>query len=268
MKLFSWRCAPSWIAVAHAESVAKARELLLNEVGGIDESCVVRAKARKVISEDAPEIWLGNNAEFALTDSAEVEEQDAELTRLRAELAACHEERVAALNEKTAADIELGQARERSAGLEKRLNELVPTLGWVNQMAGQYSRECTAEREKRELAEQASVYNLDVCEQMEERAKLAEEQRDALAAALEKANDILTACGFAYAVDPANPSTVLAARDADQRRKAAAWALRHEAEKLMSLEKNRGNLSLIAVERELLNRADAIERDEAEVPND
>ena len=98
MKFFSWRCAPAWIAVAHAESVAKARELLLGEVGGLDGSCVVRAKARKAISEDAPEIWTGPNAEFALTDSAEVEEQDAELTRLRAELAAARE-RIANLTE-------------------------------------------------------------------------------------------------------------------------------------------------------------------------
>ncbi len=88
MKFFIWRNEPAWIAVAHAESVAQARKMLLGEVGGIDGSCVVRAKARAVISEDAPEIWTGPNAEFALTDSAELEEQGAATTALRAALAA------------------------------------------------------------------------------------------------------------------------------------------------------------------------------------
>jgi hypothetical protein len=74
VKFFSWRNEPQWIATAHAESVAQARELLLGEVGGIDGSCVVRAKARQIISEEAPEIWMGPNAEFALTDSAELRE--------------------------------------------------------------------------------------------------------------------------------------------------------------------------------------------------
>lgn len=84
MKFFTWRNGPKWIAVAHAESVSKARERLLGEVGGLDGSCVVRAKAREIIAAEAPEIWNGINAEFALTDSAELEEADAENTRLRA----------------------------------------------------------------------------------------------------------------------------------------------------------------------------------------
>lgn len=121
MKFFTWRNEPSWIAVAHAESVTKARELLLGEVGGIDGSCVVRARARKVISEDAPEIWTGPNAEFALTDSAELEEQNAESTRLDSELTACNAERVAALNRATSAEIAAGEAQEREAQLAAAL---------------------------------------------------------------------------------------------------------------------------------------------------
>lgn len=130
MKLFVWRNEPSWIAVAHAESVAMARGLLLGEVGGIDGSCVVRAKARKAISEDAPAIWRGHNAEFSLTDSAEVEERDAELTRLRAELARVRAELAAEREAREQIESEkrhtmhlLGQEREQSAALAAALEK-------------------------------------------------------------------------------------------------------------------------------------------------
>lgn len=75
-KMYCWSNRYSFLAVAHARSVAQARELLLLEIGDSgDGSCPERDKARRQVLEEAPEIWMGPNAEFTLSDSAELQEQ-------------------------------------------------------------------------------------------------------------------------------------------------------------------------------------------------
>lgn len=84
MKMYVWHSAPSFLAVAQADSVAKARELLLsNDTMGEsgDGSCHERDKAREYVKATRPHIWYGANAEFVLTDSAELQEQET-LTRV------------------------------------------------------------------------------------------------------------------------------------------------------------------------------------------
>jgi hypothetical protein len=123
MKFFTWRNAPRWIAVAHANTVAEARRLLLDgeDVGGIDGSCVVRAKAREIISNEAPEMFIGANAEFALTGSAEVEEQEAYTRSLRAELEAMRERTELAEVESATHEKSLYTMREERDALAARL---------------------------------------------------------------------------------------------------------------------------------------------------
>lgn len=78
MKLYVWTCEPSFVAVAHARSVEEARFRMIEEVGASgDGSCPERDKARRYIQENNPTIWYGVNAEFALTDSAELIELSA-----------------------------------------------------------------------------------------------------------------------------------------------------------------------------------------------
>ncbi len=84
-KMYVWTDRFSYLAVAHAKSVSKARDLLLSndcigESG--DGSCPERDKARKTVLSTNPCIWLGENAEFALTDSAELKEQEQHSARL------------------------------------------------------------------------------------------------------------------------------------------------------------------------------------------
>ncbi len=89
MKMYVWSDRYSYLAVAHARSVKRARELLagpgLLETGG-DTSCPERNKARDAVSAMLPDIWIGENAEFVLTDSAEVSEQLTYSEKLKAEL--------------------------------------------------------------------------------------------------------------------------------------------------------------------------------------
>jgi hypothetical protein len=89
MRMYVWSRKPRFIAVAQAESVEKAREAVLNHdelAGSGDGSCPERDKAREYIRSMTPSIWYGENAEFALTDSAELIEVEAESDRLRKEL--------------------------------------------------------------------------------------------------------------------------------------------------------------------------------------
>jgi hypothetical protein len=76
--MFVWTDHFSFLAVAHAESIAQARECMLVEMGASgDGSCPERDKARRYVLSEAPSIWNGANAEFALTDSAELRELSA-----------------------------------------------------------------------------------------------------------------------------------------------------------------------------------------------
>lgn len=87
MHMYVWTHEPFFFAVAQAEDVATARQLLLDECGGTDGSCPERGAAAEWIREQTPTIWHGRNAEFALTDSAELRENDLLVERLQKELA-------------------------------------------------------------------------------------------------------------------------------------------------------------------------------------
>jgi hypothetical protein len=87
--MYVWSRQPKFLAVAQARCVADARRLLLEgdlgESG--DGSCFERDAARRWILETQPLIWYRNNAEFVLTDSAELQEIeklcDAQARRIR-----------------------------------------------------------------------------------------------------------------------------------------------------------------------------------------
>lgn len=77
MTLYIWTDLVSFMGIAHASSVAEARQLLLDsgELSG-DGSCPEREKARLVVMEQTPAIYVGRTAEFVLTDSAELREME------------------------------------------------------------------------------------------------------------------------------------------------------------------------------------------------
>jgi len=87
MKMYVWSDQFSFLAAAHAESVAEARKLVLMEMGvSGDGSCLERDKVRRFVLEIYPSVWFGTNAEFVLSDSAKLREQAALLERVQAEL--------------------------------------------------------------------------------------------------------------------------------------------------------------------------------------
>lgn len=75
MHMYCWSRPPSFIAVAQARNVNEARKLVLLQVGHGDGSCPERDKAAEWIKGNNPTIWHGPNAEFELTDSAELADQ-------------------------------------------------------------------------------------------------------------------------------------------------------------------------------------------------
>lgn len=78
LHFYCWSLQPKFIAVAQAKSVAEARHLVLTQIGEtLDGSCPERAKAYEYVVKNTPAIWHFAQAEFALTDSAELEEQEA-----------------------------------------------------------------------------------------------------------------------------------------------------------------------------------------------
>ena len=74
--MYVWTKQPFFHAVAQAVNVAEARTLLLEEIGGGDGSCPEREAAAKWVREQQPNIFHRSNAEFSLTDSAELREQE------------------------------------------------------------------------------------------------------------------------------------------------------------------------------------------------
>lgn len=76
MKVFIWMDHHSYVALAHARSVAEARSMLDQEVGGHDGSCPVRNKARKAVAEKGPEIWRGRVALFAGSEEPDADLQE------------------------------------------------------------------------------------------------------------------------------------------------------------------------------------------------
>lgn len=84
--MYVWTKQPFFHAVAQALTVAEARELLLEEIGGGDGSCPEREAAAKWVREYQPTIFHMSNAEFSLTDSAELREQEAYVEKLQQEI--------------------------------------------------------------------------------------------------------------------------------------------------------------------------------------
>lgn len=77
MLMYTWGGGSAFLAVARAGSVNEARKLVLAEMGESgDGSCPERDKARERVLNTNPSMWTGPNAEFALTDSAELREQE------------------------------------------------------------------------------------------------------------------------------------------------------------------------------------------------
>lgn len=113
LKMFVWQVHPTFLGVAQASSVAEARHALLcSDLGeNGDGSCPERDAARRFILEHPPTIWYGVNAEFVLSDSAELREQEQHSRTLEA--------RVAAL------ESDLAAAREEIARLKVELRDLI-----------------------------------------------------------------------------------------------------------------------------------------------
>ncbi len=89
MHLHVWSREPFFFAVAQAENVKAARELLLEEIGSSgDGSCPEREAAAEWVRTMQPHIWHRGNAEFALTDSAELRENELLVERLQKRIAA------------------------------------------------------------------------------------------------------------------------------------------------------------------------------------
>lgn len=72
--MYCWYLRPFFLAVAQADSVGEARRLVLEEIGGYDKTVPERQKAHEWVTNNTPDIWRGPNAEFVLTDSAELRE--------------------------------------------------------------------------------------------------------------------------------------------------------------------------------------------------
>jgi hypothetical protein len=85
--MYVWTKRAFFHAVAQATSVTEARELLLEEIGGGDGSCPEREHAAKLVRELQPSIFHRSNAEFCLTDSAELREMDAYTKTLQDKIA-------------------------------------------------------------------------------------------------------------------------------------------------------------------------------------
>ena len=77
-KMYVWRKQPLYTVMVHAKSVSSARKLALEECSGSgDESTPVRRQAYIHVETCNPEIFYRDNAEFVLTDSAELQEMEA-----------------------------------------------------------------------------------------------------------------------------------------------------------------------------------------------
>jgi len=86
LHMYCWSKPPSFIAVAQAHNVNEARKLVLLQIGHGDGSCPEREKAAEWVQANTPTIWHGPNAEFELTDNAELIEQLAFLETVQRDL--------------------------------------------------------------------------------------------------------------------------------------------------------------------------------------
>jgi hypothetical protein len=76
MHMYVWQQQPFFIAIAQAANGAEARRLVLEQIGDAGERAPERERARKFIMTNTPTVWHNANAEFALTDSAELAESE------------------------------------------------------------------------------------------------------------------------------------------------------------------------------------------------
>lgn len=86
--MYCWSVASQFFAVAQATSVAQARKIMLKEIDASlrkDQTPELNKAARHVVAK-SPSIWNGANAEFALTDSAALQEADAYSEQLNKKL--------------------------------------------------------------------------------------------------------------------------------------------------------------------------------------
>lgn len=75
-KLFVWQHRHQFVAMAHARSVAEARQAIWDEDGTTDASVPIHAEMHRMVREEGPTIFRGVTAYAVLTDSAELEESD------------------------------------------------------------------------------------------------------------------------------------------------------------------------------------------------
>ena len=76
-KAYIWRDRLQYLVIAHAISVAHARDMAIEECRGSgDLSTPIRQQALKNVTENTPEIFYREVAEFVLTDSAELREAE------------------------------------------------------------------------------------------------------------------------------------------------------------------------------------------------
>lgn len=75
-KMFIWRDGINWIVIAHAKSIAEARQLAIDESGAADDSSPIRKQALEAVQSAQPCIYYGANCEFLLTDSGQLQEAD------------------------------------------------------------------------------------------------------------------------------------------------------------------------------------------------
>jgi len=116
-KLYVWRNI-DYLVVAHAKSVAEARQLIRDEHGVDGDSSVpVRAAALKAVQENTPEIHYRTDAELVL--SANGETQELEL------LAITNEQTIHTLRDQSRAkDVEIQQLKDQLLLAQEQVNAL------------------------------------------------------------------------------------------------------------------------------------------------
>lgn len=160
LKMYVWSQKPEYLAVALASSVEEARARIMQEVGESgDGSCPVRDRARGRILSETPTIWFFSNAEFALTDSAEVEEQEDLNCKLQAD------------NARLAAQVSemqplLGKERDEIARLTREFEHAAAQIERSRQFIAEdqsqrikvgEEQSAEIERLERELAEETKI---------------------------------------------------------------------------------------------------------------
>ena len=133
MKLYIWTDRFSYLAVAHTNNVEAARKLMLetSDLGESgDGSCPERDRARKTILEETPAIYFGEVAEFSLSDSAQLREQEEHSETLQQQMAA-KDRRIAELEAEIAelaAVVQVNVPRARMSAMTQRSLSVLDTI--------------------------------------------------------------------------------------------------------------------------------------------